>query len=1144
MRRVFSYALLYVNHALANDAEIVSLIGKGDVRETASAEWKVAAVQQKLLGGWFVRTREMSQMSLLLRDNTQVRLNQSSILNIKRVGEPTTQLELSRGRAWSQAKQKGPDSATVRGQPIVELTTPSATARVRGTDWELTVDDAGTAILVVLTGEVDFYNEFGKVVVLPNEQARAEIGKAPFKSLLSSAADRVQWVTAYRPQPRRWVTDYSDGFEAVAKDIESAEYQRALDVLAKLRIAPKTGLRASLLLADMHLFQGQAADAIRLLEPIATGGKGDAMAAALQSRAYMIAGRLAEARQLLALSVATNTGHAEVLLALTELERLQGNADAAKATARRVLEIDAKNAEAWYQIGRIETEREYATAAREALQQALALRADGPGYRGELATLETFANQFTRAEASFRQALEQQPDDYVALTGLGVLQLKRGDPAGALESFLKAGVIEPRYARAALFSGMAHYQLREHIRAVELLDKASTLDDKDPLPHLIKSLIFFDALDLGRALEAARSAQARMGNLKSLNQVLTDQKGNANVGSALAAFGMEEWAQASAYDSYSPYWAGSHLFLSDRFGGTFNKNSELFKGFLSDPSVFGASNRFSSLVPVPGHYGSVEASVRRDYFTEYGVSGAVNGYSVSHVPFAYSFAADRSTGNSRINSTKSEGDFRARGENYILGLGIKPTHELGLFGFANSTTYDGRFADRKSGLLDDPFSTNYRRFDTGLNYKINPTNHVWLKMGEGSEYSSLSGALEIASDQNRRLNTTIFRPGGRLNAFLPDQSQRDVQGRHTFDVSQQWQVSWGLEYTVEAKPSYIDYQIPVSIPRSPITAIRIRAGQDNRLNAGSIYISNRFTLTPQLEAQVDLFYQDIRGNFVSDQTTQLVGGATTRATQAGENRDRELNPRIGLKWTPTAAQTVRIAAQVWRKPPGINTLAPVDTIGIPMDDQTEAAGGRITRARLQHEVQFSAATFAQWFVDYKEISNSTLGGANILSDLELIDLERLRSRKRVYALPQHYLEDKPKFIQGRVEQAGMAMNQLLSRSLSAAARYIHTESHNTAAATIGKAVPYHPRHYVNFALNWQPYARWVLGTTTTYRSSRFRDEANAEPLSAGWAFGLNGYWETSDKRLSLGLTIDQLHANKQSSIYQSPTATLQAVYRF
>ena len=470
MRRVFSYALLYVNHALANDAEIVSLIGKGDVRETASAEWKVAAVQQKLLGGWFVRTREMSQMSLLLRDNTQVRLNQSSILNIKRVGEPTTQLELSRGRAWSQAKQKGPDSATVRGQPIVELTTPSATARVRGTDWELTVDDAGTAILVVLTGEVDFYNEFGKVVVLPNEQARAEIGKAPFKSLLSSAADRVQWVTAYRPQPRRWVTDYSDGFEAVAKDIESAEYQRALDVLAKLRIAPKTGLRASLLLADMHLFQGQAADAIRLLEPIATGGKGDAMAAALQSRAYMIAGRLAEARQLLALSVATNTGHAEVLLALTELERLQGNADAAKATARRVLEIDAKNAEAWYQIGRIETEREYATAAREALQQALALRADGPGYRGELATLETFANQFTRAEASFRQALEQQPDDYVALTGLGVLQLKRGDPAGALESFLKAGVIEPRYARAALFSGMAHYQLREHIRAVELLD--------------------------------------------------------------------------------------------------------------------------------------------------------------------------------------------------------------------------------------------------------------------------------------------------------------------------------------------------------------------------------------------------------------------------------------------------------------------------------------------------------------------------------------------------------------------------------------------------------------------------------------------------------------------------------------------------
>src|SRR5688572_7633838 len=65
--------------ALANDAEIISIVGRGDSRETPEAEWRAALVRQKLPAGAFVRTHELSQMALLLRDNTQVRLNQLSI---------------------------------------------------------------------------------------------------------------------------------------------------------------------------------------------------------------------------------------------------------------------------------------------------------------------------------------------------------------------------------------------------------------------------------------------------------------------------------------------------------------------------------------------------------------------------------------------------------------------------------------------------------------------------------------------------------------------------------------------------------------------------------------------------------------------------------------------------------------------------------------------------------------------------------------------------------------------------------------------------------------------------------------------------------------------------------------------------------
>jgi len=665
------------------------------------------------------------------------------------------------------------------------------------------------------------------------------------------------------------------------------------------------------------------------------------------------------------------------------------------------------------------------------------------------------------------------------------------------------------------------------------------------------SLVYYDSLELGKAIEAARKAQALMPYLKSLNQVLTDQKGSANVGSALAAFGMEEWSQAYAYDSYSPYWAGSHLFLADRFSGTFNKNSELFKGFLSDPSVFGASNRFSSLVPVPGHYASLAATVSRDYFTEAGLNATLNGYSVAVKPFSYFLSYDKTDGDSEINRTKSDGRMRARGDNFILGLGARPSHELGIFAFANTSTYDGHFADRASGLTDDNFSLDYRRVDVGFNYKFSPTNHAWLKIGEGSEKAPVSGAFfsqQTADTLNGSTLGTFFRffPAGRMNLFQYDQSQHDVQWRHTFDVASHLQISWGAEYAKEGKPFVLDYQLPVNSPALPgVSAFRTVLAQDNQIKSGAAWVSGRVALAPTVDAQVDLHYQDVKTSFVTNLATELVGLATTPAPlQAGEIHDREFNPRVGFKWRPAPGHTLRVAGQLWRKPPGVNTLAPVDTMGIAVDDQTVAAGGQLKRLRLQHEMELSSGTFAQWFVDVKEVENPQAGGAAIVGDLQLVDLEKLRTRKRVYAAPQEYLEDTPKFGSGKIRMAGLAINQLVTRDYTLVGRYVYADTENTGAGFSGRAVPFHPRHYGNVALTWRPHARWIVGPVATYRSSRYSDENNTNLLTGGLAFGLQAYWESEDKRLSAGGLINHIHSDKQSSIYRHPVVQLQAAYRF
>ena len=247
------------------------------------------------------------------------------------------------------------------------------------------------------------------------------------------------------------------------------------------------------------------------------------------------------------------------------------------------LSLDDQRPDAWFGLGRLAAEREDVREARERLGRALELNPGGAGYRGELATLETFAGRLAEADAAFGQTLAEQPADYVALTGLGLLRLKQGRAEEALEPLLKAGLLEPRYARAALYTGIAYYQLGRPDRAIETLRKAAELDPRDPLPHMMLSRISADRMEFGAAIAEARRAAELMPFLKSLNQLANDQKGTANVGSALAQFGLEEWAHAHAYNAYTPYWAGSHLFLADRYNGEFNQNSELYQGFLSDP---------------------------------------------------------------------------------------------------------------------------------------------------------------------------------------------------------------------------------------------------------------------------------------------------------------------------------------------------------------------------------------------------------------------------------------------------------------------------------------------------------------------------------------------------------------------------------
>lgn len=1112
-------------------ADIVLLVGKGEQREAAATNWVPAVINQKLQGGTFVRTLANSQMALLMTDRTQIRLNQNSQLQLKSVVESSqwagNAVRLNSGRAWSQARPQTAQNNSPIKTVGLTMETPSATMSIRGTDWEVEVGPDGKTQLVVLSGLVSMGNELGSIEVGRGEAAVAEKGKAPVKLILLNPASRVQWVSSWRPQPSRWIGG-DQLYTSVVRSIEAGDYSAALQTLKPMVVQDAV---AAVLAADLLIFQGENEAAVALLQAHASGSKVNPLAAALLARAWARTDNFSGAENLLDATLLKNPAHIELLLARGELAILQGNGEQAKRAYNEVLKLEPSHAEAWYGLGLVEAERENVRDAKKLLGSALASNPQLSKASAELAAVETFAGNLSISEKLLDELLTREPDSYVALTARGINRLKAKRTKDALDDFLRVGLIEPRYARAWLYSGVAFYQLGETDRALQAFKKAASLDMHDPIPYLLQSVVEADALDYGASIKAAGEAQERMPYLKSLNQVVNNQKGSANLGSSLASFGMEEWASYYADEAYSPYWAGSHLFRADRYTGKFNKNSELFQGFLSDPTVFGASNRNSSLVNAPGHYGRVDAMLERTNWQQGALIGTLNGLTIDPIPLAYFVSGDLSSGNARKDNSSADG------QNFTLGLGMKPRYDIGLFGFVTDTNI--KTGLRTPNLANDPFRQNEGRGDIGINFKWAPDNQFWFKAGDGRQRNAISGpyiSQMMADTLNNAFATTIFVPTGALDRFQSSITQDDIQFRHAFTSgSAQW--AWGAETSHQTKTGQL---LTTFMP------VRMNIDESYSVKATDAYLSGHYQASGKWAAQLDLFSQHVRVRRNDLQTLEVMGvppPIVFPGSGASERNYSEINPRLGLKWQLGEMQSLRLVGQKWRRSASAGTLSQVDTLGIQVNDKLPTAGGLYERLRLQYDAETNRSAFFQAFLDHEYINNGLGGQRTAITGFEVTQLDSLRSRPEVFS-PKSDLENTPVFEAGSVSTIGLATNVLLNDRQSISASYLSRTSRQTGVNT-GLLIPYLPRNYLQLGSQWSLPDRWLLGSSAVYRSTRYRDDTNLDSIKAGWSFGFTAYWETADKKSSVQAILDNLLSDaRNADIQPYPHLALRYAYRF
>jgi tetratricopeptide (TPR) repeat protein len=190
----------------ASDILVCRLInpqGSVNVLPTGMTSWEQGQNDRDLFAGDSVKTGPDSRVSILCVDETQLKLNENTVV-VLRSAAPSPRMgvvvpaaakenvgslyEVREGEIWLRNKNE---------KTRFELRTPAVTAAVRGTEFNVKVDRSGATKIVLLEGKLTVANDQGQIDLDPGEEGFAEVGRAPYKRVVLQPKDAVQWSLYY-----------------------------------------------------------------------------------------------------------------------------------------------------------------------------------------------------------------------------------------------------------------------------------------------------------------------------------------------------------------------------------------------------------------------------------------------------------------------------------------------------------------------------------------------------------------------------------------------------------------------------------------------------------------------------------------------------------------------------------------------------------------------------------------------------------------------------------------------------------------------------------------------------------------------------------------------------------------------------------
>ena len=532
--------------------KLVSMQGQVAFCRGNTTQWEPAQVGQPLLAGDSVRTGPGSLASILCVDESQLKLNEKTVVIMKTISPsprlqpvtptkeapaPPSHYEVPQGEIWLRNKHE---------KFRFELETPAVTATIRGTELNIKVQRNGATSVILLEGNVCLTNPQGEVCLVPGEEGYTIPGQKPTKRVLVQPADAVQWVLyypgiiSYRDLPLSSLPRTLTGPPGTAQLIQAGEaaYDQGRlqdarkDAQAVLAKDPENS-RALTLLGWVSLQEYQpdealqhfrrvrqpddltivgqalaleyladASGAYELISRASQNGKPSPLLVVMSGYFSLLAGRVEEARSRLEAALTLSPPAPRLARPLlAQIDLVQNRKDAAQAGASQALAQAPESPMALFSLGLVKMAAFDLPAATRYLQKAIDADPRFVDAYVYLAKIWLGSEHLSRAQKTIDRALQIAPRDPAVLSLAGFTRLAFRDYRGAFSLLNRAVKADPRFGEPHLGLAIYSFRYREFRQGLEEMLTATLLDPRVSSYQTELGKALFQTRAFDRALE-------------------------------------------------------------------------------------------------------------------------------------------------------------------------------------------------------------------------------------------------------------------------------------------------------------------------------------------------------------------------------------------------------------------------------------------------------------------------------------------------------------------------------------------------------------------------------------------------------------------------------------------------------------------